>query len=288
MIVDKNFVSWGNKLVLTELFSKTYDLVKNNLILVQPLLIFLLVLSFITSPLTSGMGISTAVIVMIISILGLFCAFFAGWYSMFHKSIEYVDKLNLSPEEKALNSINLFKEFFPGVGKYFLKIILGYLLYFMFFIILLNVIHILGEKLIGLPTSINTDEFSKIATDEQKLLNFVHKISLSDWIKIIKWNVMSFTACGLFSYITMFWIQALIIEGKRPLIAYWESIKTVFKNPIVTIIIYIAQCASIVGVCLISIAMSMNIIAQFIILMILILLVVYFTMMSFLYFEKYR
>lgn len=275
-------------MVLVELFSKTYDLVKNNLILVQPLLIFLLLLSLITSPLTPGMGISSAVIVMIISILGLFCAFFAGWYSMFHKSIEYVDKLNLSPEEKALNSINLFKEFFPGVGKYFLKVISGYLLYVMFFIILLNLVHILGAKLIGIPTSINPDEFSKIVSDEQKLLNFAFKISSSDWIKIIKWNIMSFTVYGLFSYVTMFWVQALITEGKRPLTAYWESIKTVFKNPIVTIIIYIAQCASIVGVCFISIVMSMNIVAQFILLMALILLVVYFTMMSFLYFERYR
>jgi hypothetical protein len=157
-------------LVLKQLFSKTYYLVKNNLILVQPLLIFFLVISILLSPVTLSGGVNIAVIIMFASVAGLFCAFWAGWYNMFHKSIEYTDRLNVTPEERAINSLNLFKEFFPGVGKYFLKIVIGFVIYFIFIMILFQIIQLVGDKVIGFPTSITTDELIKAASNGDKAL----------------------------------------------------------------------------------------------------------------------
>ena len=261
---------------------------KNNLILVQPLLIFFLVISILLSPVTLTGGISIAVIIMFASVAGLFCAFWAGWYNMFHKSIEYVDKLNLTPEEKAVNSLNLFKEFFPGVGKYFLKIVAGFVIYSIFAFLLFIVIQLVGDKFIGFPKSITVDQLMAAAADGQKALVLLNKITPADRLKIMQWDLLGLIIMGLFSYITMFWTQAVISGGKRPLKAYWESVKAVFKNPFITIIIYLSQCVGIIGVSFISAAYSLNIIIQFVGLMVLIMVIVYFTMMSFLYFEKYR
>jgi Na+-transporting methylmalonyl-CoA/oxaloacetate decarboxylase gamma subunit len=207
---------------------------------------------------------------------------------MFHKSIEYVDKLNLTPEEKAINSLNLFKEFFPGVGKYFLKMVIGFVIYFSFMFILLVVIQMIGDKFIGFPSSVTYDELLKAASNSEKAMALLNKVTPADKIKIMQWDLLGLIVMGIFSYLTMFWTQAIISEGKRPFRAFWESIKTVFKNPFTTIIIYLSQCAGIIGVSFISAAYSLNVIIQFIGLMVLILVVVYFTMMSFLYFEKYR
>ena len=275
-------------MILKQLFSNTYYLVKNNLILVQPLLIFFLVLSILVSPVAFSGGINIAVIIMFASVAGLFCAFWAGWYNMFHKSIEYVDKLNITPEEKALNSLNLFKEFFPGVGKYFLKIVLGFIIYFIFIVVLILVIQLIGDKFIGFPQSINADEMMKAASNSDKVLALLHKITPADKIKIMQWDLLGIIIIGFFSYITMFWTQAVISEGKRPFKAYWESIKTVFKNPVATMVIYSSQCAGIIGVSFISAAYSLNVVIQFIALVVLTLVIIYFTMMSFLYFERYR
>jgi uncharacterized membrane protein len=104
----------------------------------------------------------------------------------------------------------------------------------------------------------------------------------------MQWDLLGIIVIGLFSYITMFWIQAVIAEGKRPFKAYLESIKTVFKNPVATLVIYLSQCAGIIGVSFFSAAYSLNIILQFVGLMLLILVIVYFTMMTFLYFERYK
>ncbi|MCK7520995.1 MAG: hypothetical protein MZV64_26535 [Ignavibacteriales bacterium] len=56
------------KMIIFELFSKTYQLVKDNLILVQPLLIFLLILGFIMSPVSAG-GIN---FIILLPLIGLY------------------------------------------------------------------------------------------------------------------------------------------------------------------------------------------------------------------------
>jgi hypothetical protein len=260
----------------------------NNMVIVQPLLFFFFILGILISPETLSGGASIAGLIMIISVIGLFCAFLAGWYSMFHKSIEYVDKFNLPPEEKAINSLGLFKEFFPGVGKYFPKIVFGMIIYGLLSIILLIIIEIIGDAVIGFPESISADHLMKALSSNEESIKFLNKISPADKIKIFQWDLLGLIAIGLFSYLTMFWVQAVISNDKYPAKAYWDSIKTVFKNPIATMVIHSSQWVSIVGICIVSSAYSMNIIVQFFMLMILILVVVYFTLMSFLYYERFR
>ncbi len=57
-----------------------------------------------------------------VAIVALKSVFLSGWLNMFHMCLENLNNDNLTDEQKTLNSFNLYKEFFPGVGKYFQKV----------------------------------------------------------------------------------------------------------------------------------------------------------------------
>ena len=271
--------------MLIELFIKSYKLVKDNLILIQPLLIFLLLIGLILAPASTG-GLNIA---LIFPIIGLYCAFGAGWFSMFHKSIQQSANKKPTAEEKAENTLNLLKEFFPGVVKYFLKVLAGVVVYSILLIIVVNFFGgIIGSKFIGFPTSVNSADLWHITMNSDNAQKLLAKISAADRIRILQWNLLSFSIMGIFSYLMMFWIQAMISEDKNPLSAYLESIRTVFKRPFTTLIIFISYWGSIIGISIVSSMNSLNVVIQILGLMLVTTATVYFTMMMFLYFEKYR
>lgn len=267
-----------NKLTIKELFSKTYNLVKLNLILVQPLLIFFLLMGFILNP-AGRLRFDSAGIVLLLSVCGLFCAFIAGWFNMFYKSVELQSKPDLSPEERAVRSVGLFKEFFPGVGKFFPKIVYGLVIYGLLVFLAFLLIHFTGIILVKYFGYSGGSKFSD-------LLNLIiadKKTSGLDTIAINQWNILSL----LLSYFTMFWIQAVILTDKHPVQAYFESFRAAIKAPLTTIVIFMSSWLSMMTISgFIAITYS-NIFAQFLGLMLMILTLVYFIMMAFVYFERY-
>ncbi|EKE03649.1 MAG: hypothetical protein ACD_20C00172G0002 [uncultured bacterium] len=271
-------------MIIIELFVKTYQLVKDNLILVQPLLLFLMLIAMVLAPVSMG-GFNPAVLIVVV---GLYCAFCAGWYSMFHKSIKLAGK-ELSAEEKATNTISVLKEFFPGVGKYFPRILVGFVVYVVLLIIVVNVIgDFVGAKYIGFPQSITSAELLQLFMNGEKSTEILNKISEADKMRIGLWNGLTFILISFFTYLTMFWSQAIVAEDKNPLIAHFESLKTVLKRPLTSLIIFTSYWGSIVGISILGTRESLGFFVHLLVLMILTLTIVYFTMMTFLYFEKYR
>jgi len=278
--------------IIKELFRNTSKLVRYNIILVQPLLIFFFILTLLLSPVfSSGKNIlySPAGFIMIISIAGLICAFMAGWFSMFHKSMELLSKPAPTREERASHSINLFKEFFPGVGKHFTNIVLGIVfgLILYFIIVALTLIIGKGTGMTHGISLISHDNIKKImdSFDDSQLTRLHSKITL---IAII----IRF----LFLYLTMFWMQAIISEDKNPITAYIESIKTVLKNPVATLTIFLSNFGCLFVLCFILSFLNttkfnsesfLGFIIQFSGQVFLFMIIIYFTMMNFLYFEKY-
>ena len=113
------------QILVNKLIPRTFNIVKINQVLIMPFLMFLLLVVVVLSP---G-GINPFVIV---AVLALKSVFLSGWLNMFHMCLENTNNENISDEQKALNSLNLYKEFFPGVGKYFQKIFWGVLIFILF------------------------------------------------------------------------------------------------------------------------------------------------------------
>lgn len=267
-------------MIIFDLFKKSLKLVNNNLILIEPLLIFCLLSIIITYPLRLDTGLSVAKIVLIASLGCLLCVFNAGWLNMFHKSIE--KDYNNENNENA-NQIGLIKEFFPGVGQYVFTIAGGIIIYLIFLVI----IAIIGIKFIGIPDIFTHKNLLTSIQTEADAIKFINSITPADKIKIGAWDLMILIILPLLSFLTMFWRQAVIALDKNPIAAYWESLKTVAKNPLNSIMIMMAYWATVIFISVIG-SLFQNSIFQLVILMLIFFTEVYFTMVAFLYFEKYR
>jgi hypothetical protein len=266
------------QIIIHKLISRTFNLVKVNQVLIMPFLIFLLLVVIVLAPIG---GINPFVFVAIIALKSVFLA---GWLNMFHICIENIQDESLSDEQKTLNSLNLYKEFFPGVGKYFQKIFWGILI----FILIINLFESALFYFLGHFKSFSVENLPQTLGTKANFVTFWDKISHSDKIVIFKMAIIEMIFIGIFSYLTMFWTQSVIVEDKNPVNAFVSSIKTIFKDPINTFLIFLLTLISFIFVFVLNFILGQNILSQLIVFMLFAYVVVYYTMMSFLYFERYK
>jgi len=268
----------NTRIYLPKLISRTFNLVKVNQVLIMPFLLFLLLVVIILSPLG---GINPFVMVALIALISVFLA---GWLNMFHMCLENSQDDSLSDEQKTLNSLNLYKEFFPGVGKYFQKIFWGILM----FLLLINLVESSILYLFGHFKSFSMEKLPQSLNTKADIMAFWNKISHSDKMKLYKLAAVDLSFIAILSYLTMFWTQFVIVEDKSPLDAFVSSFKAVLKDPINTFLIFAVTLAGFIAVFALNFTLSPNILTQLLILMLFAYIIVYFIMMSFLYFERYR
>jgi len=268
----------NTKIIFNKLISRTFNLIKVNQVLIMPFLLFLLLVVIVLSPLG---GVNPFVLIALIALKSVFLS---GWLNMFHMCLENSQDDALSDEQKTLNSLNLYKEFFPGVGKYFQKIFWGILMFLLF----INLLESSIFYLFGNFKSFSMEKLPHALNTKADIMAFWSKISHSDKMKLYKAAILDLSFVGLFSYLTMFWMQFVIVENKSPLNAFVSSIKAVFKDPINTFLIFVSTLICFIAVFILNITLSSNILTQLLTLMLFAYIIVYFTMMSFLYFERYR
>ena len=267
---------------------KSYTLLRQNLVILQPLILFMLIMTITLSSLNNiQKGISPAIVVLAVCCFCMIGAFLAGWYPLFTKVIENSYNTSSTPQEKAYMSIQTLKEFLPGVGNYFLPILLTMILYVGIIFVLSQFISILGLKFIGLSENINPDKLINVLSNSQNLENFVKNLTPSDHSLLLKWDLLILAISSLFSYLTMFWLQAIIIKTKNPLKAFIENLKAIFAKPFITLGLFLFYLTTNMFVGLFS-GISTNFIFQLLNLFIVIFLTAYFIMVNFVYFEDYN
>ena len=107
------------------LFRGSFNHLKHNMVLSLPFLAFWLIIVFVLISLTNG----AVKLFSLFLLLGITSAFISGWFNMFKRCVETPVNENQPEKEQVEDSFYLFKEFFPGVGKYFVNILVGLLLF---------------------------------------------------------------------------------------------------------------------------------------------------------------
>lgn len=238
-------------------------------------------------PLTRMGSASQAYLVLLISMFAMFSAFISGWFYMIHKCIESSDKDIKDPAERAEMSLNLLKEFVPGVGKFFPKMTIGVTLYTALSAGLLYLLWINGQNFIETSDNLSIQVIADAFSSNEKALAFVQSLSDSDRLIIQKWNLMILIATSIFSYLTMFWPVAIIVKDENPFKAFVTGLITIAKRPFVCAGIFAAFYFSSMLLAIFNSIAGTNFLVQLIGLLVSILLTVYFLVVIFLYFEKY-
>lgn len=225
---------------MLNIIKKSNKILKNNLIFIQPLLMYLLmILTSIPYIINNNIFYITRIIIFISMIL-LTIAFSAGYF--------YINKLGIinynendEKEEITIKSIQNFKKFFEGVGAYFIKTFCAFIISSIISFICLYFTFKFCNHFIGIPNFIN--EIPKLlqATSQAEILNIINNISFHDLSVFILWMLVINTITSLLSCFTLIYFSVLNFENFNLIKSLIESIKFILKNilEIVLLLLYI-------------------------------------------------
>ena len=144
---------------------KAFNITRDNIVIAQPIVIFMIVISLTTGALYQQTNKIAYMVFFVANIL-LCTAFFSGWFNMIQKTLEHNKKAEKNfyrdDREKAEASFALGKEFFPGVGEYFLPVTFTLVAYVVVYMLLLVAAYKFGMKYLPHP-HINWGEFMAAA-----------------------------------------------------------------------------------------------------------------------------
>lgn len=284
-LTDKNFIQ------------KAFEITKENIILAQPLIIFMIVLSFTLA----GLSMQTnkiAYFVFTIANILLCTAFFAGWFYMIKQGI-YLDKRIQNgeykkTEERAAASMALGKEFFPGVGEYFLPVTLTLILYFAVILGAFFLFYKLGLNILPHP-HIDLNKFAAVANSTPvEMQKFVYSLSTEQLKAINLWMLYAGSVFTAISFVTMFWFPAIFdtTSDKKefflltPFISFKKNIVFIFKNFLGSVGIMIFLFVLNFVLSLLSVIFNLNIILSIVGLIISFYFMTYAIVLIFLYYEE--
>lgn len=219
-------------------FKKSYFILKNNMIFIQPLLLYLLILmTFLSFIVNRNIYIIPKIILLVSSVL-LFIAMLSGWFYINKYGVLSYNE-NDSKEEITIKTIQNFKKFFEGVGSDFFKtfgicIILGLIYTASFWIVSKICITLFGrpEIIYELP------KLAK-ASSQAEIINFVNNISINDKLVLMFWILSVQIVSSVLNYFGILYFTISTSEKVNILKSLFLTIKFFFMNIIGNIAIII-------------------------------------------------
>lgn len=214
---------------MLETIKKSFYILKNNLIFIQPLLLGLLLIMTAFSFLVGRNFFSFSKIILLLSMFLLFIAFSAGWFFINKQGILNYNE-NDSKEEIALKAVQNFKKFFEGVGADFLKTALSYILLFILYAAVLYIVTKFCMSIFGEPRIIY--DFPKIlkASSQAEILNYINSVTIQDKIIFMNWMVVFNIAASIMNFFIILYFAVVSFENVNILKSFWLALKFFFKN----------------------------------------------------------
>ena len=214
---------------MLETIKKSFYILKNNLIFIQPLLLGLLLIMTAFSFLVGRNFFSFSKIILLLSMFLLFIAFSAGWFFINKQGILNYNE-NDSKEEIALKAVQNFKKFFEGVGADFLKTALSYILLFILYAAVLYIVTKFCMSIFGEPRIIY--DFPKIlkASSQAEILNYINSVTIQDKIIFMNWMVVFNIAASIMNFFIILYFAVVSFENVNILKSFWFALKFFFRN----------------------------------------------------------
>ncbi len=267
-------------------FKKSFKILKNNTIFVQPILLFMLTILSILLFLSGRILPVYSQILLLISFSLLFVAFCSGWL--------YINKLgvisyneNDTAAEISEKSIRNFKKFFEGVGINFVKLLITVILLMSIYFLVMYGLTKFCLHYFGMPEIIN--DFRKIAqaSSQAEILNITNNIPYSDMLVFMKWVLVIYPAAVLTGFFFVITFAALSFEETSLIKVYGRAIKFFFKNILSCIFIIIVLKIIYFIINIVSVFLGVNTISLFIITMLITIYLNYYILLVFcFYYDK--
>lgn len=264
------------------IFKKSAILLKDNLMVMQPLFIWALITMLVAMPLSAKKGIDVGFIFSLSIVILCFIAFLAGWYNCIKAVVANKNKVCETPEEKSKAQIEILKNFFPGVGEYIFPVgiavilygIISYGLYALFVYLTHQAFN--GAKI--------PKEFFDTNTPEQ-ITKFIQTLS-PEQISILTGIMFGgLVTYFLFAVLILWFAPALFYSTKNPFMALIKSIIFTFKNLFASIMIVVVMCLINMFISFTNVLFGNNFLA-IIPMLLSFMYLVYYVLTVFLYYEQ--
>ncbi len=208
---------------------QSFGIVGKNLILAQPFILFLLVISLLGGGLYGVQGNPIAFIVFALSLIMLSVAFMAGWFYMTKKTIEFEEDKSMPDEEKAVKSFGLIKHFFPGVGEYFINMIGLSILYLILTALISFAAFKFGMHMFGNP-NVDIMKLNSMHGSYPELNSYFASLPERQLYSLTSWFAFLSLVSFAFQFLTLWWVPALYYSTKNPFLAFGYSVKFLFHK----------------------------------------------------------
>lgn len=206
-------------------FKKALFILKDGGVLLFLVIAYQLLISITTFPMSQLLPNSPVFWISAMSNIFLTTAFVAGWLYLVRQLVE---KSQNSNEDKLLG-IHICKDFFPGVGKYFLSATLYCFLYLLMFAGMSFLIFKAGVILLGEP-SISVETFKNASMSVEASKELVDSLSRTQLLNLSYWIILVAGSFFTFLYLTIFWVAEIFLNTKNIFIAFFKSLKFIYKN----------------------------------------------------------
>lgn len=269
-----------------EILKESFSLFKKNLNLAQIMLIFFIVMS-IVMPMFFGVKINLRFIPMGVLFFALFCAFMSGLFFAFKKAIDYEVEPPKKDSEIILPPL-FFAEFFQGIGLGIGKFLsAGLLVLALLFLFGVFSDYVLSHYLV-LPTELLDADYNELLFNDSKMMAFLNSLSGESLIKISKIAFFLMGLFSLFGILTMLYPISLVKENVQFLKIFVISLKILFKNIVVSVVLFLFFNLAITCAALLSATSGNNIILSIIAILLQCYLNVWYIFALFVYYEKVK
>ncbi len=229
---------------MRELFKEAVKITNYNIILTIPLIIFIKILDLYSLYSKYNVDSVLKFLVASITVLFMFGIFCSGWFNMIKGAIKLSKKVFVLDEDRAKATMNLFKNFSEGVGKFFLSFVGAYIIFLFIQAIATPLVYILGVNIIGGLDTNSMQNLQSLAINSEMSANqgmpaFIDKLSIEQIIFFGKWSLLFMSITSIIMYLLMLWVPEIICCTPNPLVALFRSVKKLFKDFFVTVRLYL-------------------------------------------------
>lgn len=201
---------------------KVFSTVNNNLTLITPLILFMLLIMLVIS-VSMFSNRAIAHLIALILIIHISAIFIAGWFNMIKNVV--INSTNSKTFEG-------FKTFYDGIGNYFLPSTGAILISSLLLFLILGISYYLGISLIGNP-NLDLKTFSEALTNSEAIKTFLASLSKEQILQIYNWNLLIILSSLLIQFLLILYFPVIFFKNKNPIFALLISFKDLFSKKIV-------------------------------------------------------
>lgn len=276
---------------MRELFKEAIKITNYNIILAVPLIVFIKILDLYSLYSKYNIDSTPKFLIASITVLFMFGVFCAGWFYMVEGAVKLSKKVFVLDTDRAKATMNLFKIFPEGVGKFFLSFVGVYVIFLFIQAIATPLVYILGVSIIGGLDAESMQHLQELTINTELASNqgmpaFIDKLSIEQIIFFGKWSLLFMSVTSVIMYLLMLWIPEIVCCTPNPLLALWRSLVKLFKDFFTTVRLFITLWLIGFALLFINTFAVINPIAYIIMSIVLFYFSVYFVVLIFLYFDR--